>query len=334
MNQGVVSATNFVTGVLIGRYCTKDEFGLYMLGFSIVLLVLDLQISLIATPYMVYSPRLKGEEQRLYRGSSLIHQGVLSAIVMFVLAAWGIILSLGFGPPGLSPVIWALVAAIGFIMFREFVRRLCFAGLRMEIALLFDCCVAALQVAGLLILARSGLLSATRAYWVIGCACATAGAGWLLLNRSGFTVQARRAISDLEQNWTFGKWVFASGMLWTVSMNLYPWLLTFFHGTSSVGVWGACLVVTALANVPLAGLQNYLGPRRRSCAAPVRLQNQRAVVSGGERLVHHPAAARRTAAGSVLRRQIFRERLDRFHPGPESCCRERRVLLLARSFCR
>ena len=40
VNQGVVSATNFLTGVLIGRFCTKEEFGLFVLGFSIVLLVL------------------------------------------------------------------------------------------------------------------------------------------------------------------------------------------------------------------------------------------------------------------------------------------------------
>jgi O-antigen/teichoic acid export membrane protein len=44
-------------------------------------------------------------------------------------------------------------------------------------------------------------------------------------------------------------------------MNLNPWFLTFFHGTSSAGVWGACLGVLALANVPLMGVQNFLGPK-------------------------------------------------------------------------
>lgn len=260
-NQGVVSATNFLTGVLIGRFCTKEEFGLYMLGFSIVLFVLDLQISLVSTPYMVYSPRLKGTALNLYSGSSLIHQLALSTIVMFVLVVWSGFLSFGSGPAGLASVVWALVVTIGLIMLREFVRRICFAGLRMEIALIFDLCVAAIQISGLFILAKLGFLSATHAYWVIGIACGVAGASWFLLNRAGFKIQISQAISDFTHNWTFGKWVFASGILWTISMNLYPWFLTFFHGTASAGVWGACLGVLAMANVPLAGVQNFLGPK-------------------------------------------------------------------------
>ena len=58
-DQGVSSATNFLTGVIIARACSKEELGLYMLGFSLVLFVTDLQTSLISTPYMVYAPRLK-----------------------------------------------------------------------------------------------------------------------------------------------------------------------------------------------------------------------------------------------------------------------------------
>ncbi len=259
-NQCIVSATNCLTGVLIGRFCTKEEFGLYMLGFSIVLFVLDLQTSLISTPYMVYSPRLKGRQLSRYNGSSLIHQVMLSAIVLLVLAAWGV-LSLGFGPRGLDRVIWTLVGVIFFMMFREFVRRLCFAQLRMEIAFLFDLCVASVQVCGLIILYRLGLLSANHAYCVIGCASGVAGVGWLLFNRKHFLIQVSQLISDFKSNWKFGKWVFLSGVVWLGSMNLYPWLLTFYHGTASVGVWGACLGVLALVNVPLAGVQNFLGPK-------------------------------------------------------------------------
>ena len=58
-DQGVASATNFLTGVIIARACTKEELGLYMLGFSLISLMTDLQTSLITTPYMVYAPRLK-----------------------------------------------------------------------------------------------------------------------------------------------------------------------------------------------------------------------------------------------------------------------------------
>lgn len=261
INQGIVSAANFLTGILIGRFCTKEEFGLYMLGCSIVLLVMDLQISLISTPYMVFSPRLRDNALKLYNGSSLAHQIVLTALIVLLLSAGAVFLSFGHGPDGLQPVVFTLSAAIGFIMLREFIRRICFAGLRMESAFLLDACVAVLQLIGLIVLTRMGLLSATRAYWVIGLACGSAGIVWLIQNRSKFKLQKERAIFDLKSNWKFGKWVFSSGVLWAISTNLYPWFLSYFHGTAAAGEWAACMGVMALVNVPLAGLQNFIGPK-------------------------------------------------------------------------
>ena len=67
-DQAVASATNFVTGIIIARTCSKEELGLYMLGFSLILLMTDFQTSLITTPYMVYAPRLKGRRPRPVHG--------------------------------------------------------------------------------------------------------------------------------------------------------------------------------------------------------------------------------------------------------------------------
>jgi len=260
-NQGVVSATNFLTGVAIGRFCTKDQFGLYMLGFSIILFVTDLQISLISTPYMIYSPRLKGSDLRLYNGSSLLHQIVFSVLLILALAAWGGYLFFGLGPPGLAPILLTLSAVIVFIMMREFIRRFCFANLAMRTSLVFDSLISILQLSALFLLAHFGFLSANRTIWIIGCACGFGSAAWLLLYRRSFALRIGQSLIDFKTNWKFAKWVFASGILWAVSMNLYPWFLTVFHGTASAGEWGACLGVLGLVNVPLAGIQNFIGPK-------------------------------------------------------------------------
>ena len=84
-DQGVASAANFLTGVIIARACSKEELGLYMLGFSLILFVTDLQTSLISTPYMVYAPRLKDDAHALYTGSTLIHQLALCFLIMLAL---------------------------------------------------------------------------------------------------------------------------------------------------------------------------------------------------------------------------------------------------------
>ena len=102
-DQAVASTTNFLTGVIIGRACTKEEFGLYMLGFTILFFATDLHASLVSTPYMIYSPRLKGRAHSLYTGSSLIHELGLSVMVIIVLVVGG-----GCSASALAPKSWPL----------------------------------------------------------------------------------------------------------------------------------------------------------------------------------------------------------------------------------
>lgn len=260
-DQAVASAANFATGIIIARACTKEELGLYMLGFSLILLATDLQTSLILTPYMVYAPRLKGRAHALYTGSTLIHQLVFSLLITFALVCGAFAVRIRVGPRGLGPVLWALVAVIALIMFREFGRRVCFARLKLKNAFLFDMFIATGQISGLLLLARLGFLSASRAYWVIGLACGIAVLWWLWSEGRFYHPRMRESLGDLKKNWILGKWIFASGLVWAVSMNLYPWFLAFFHGTASAGVWSACLGVVSVGNPALMGLQNLVGPK-------------------------------------------------------------------------
>jgi hypothetical protein len=250
-DQVVVSAVNFLTGVIIGRACRKEEFGLYMLGFSIVFVVTTLQNSLILTPYMIFSPRLQGRAHAKYAGSTLVHQLGLSVLTMLALTAGGLLLELGIGPEELAPVLWALVGVVAFVLSRDCARQICFARLRMEMAFLLDCCVAVVQIAGLGLLAYFHLLSASAAWWMAGAASCLATLGWLLWMRENLVVRITAVLADLRRNWSFGKWVFASGVAWALTMYLYPWILVGFHGNASAGSWAACLGIIGITN-PIA----------------------------------------------------------------------------------
>ncbi len=260
-DQAVASGTNFLTGVIIARACSKEVLGLYTLGFSLILLMTDFQTSLITTPYMVYAPRLKGRAHALYTGSTLIHQLAFCLITMFGVACGALVVSRGVGPHGLGPVLWALSVVIALIMLREHARRVSFARLRLITAFLFDTSIAIGQISGLLLLARFGLLSANRTFWVIGSVCGIAVLGWLWSDRECYHPRLGESLADLKKNWVFGKWVFASGLVWAVSMNLYPWFLASFHGTASTGVWAACMGVVSIGNPMLLGIQNLVGPK-------------------------------------------------------------------------
>lgn len=261
VGQSLASATNFFSGVIIGRVCSKEEFGFYTLGLSIVFVLTTLQISLITTPYMVYSPRLKTQNRSRYTGSVLIHQFILSTLAILSLFICGRVLTLVLGSKGLGTVINTLSMIITFILLKDCARQICFAGLRMKMALLMDLFMAVLQLGGLVLLATLGLLSASSAYWVIGCAGGCAVLVWLFKSRKIIDLNIRQAGTDFKRSWRFGKWVFASAILWSLSMNLYPWILTGFHGAAAAGIWAACLGVVAISNPLIIGVQNFLGPK-------------------------------------------------------------------------
>jgi O-antigen/teichoic acid export membrane protein len=261
VDQCVSSAANFLTGVIIGRICTKEEFGLYMLGFTVMVFLMNLQRSFILGAYSVYSPRLEGTEQTLYTGSTLIHQIAFSCLstIFMVLGAGAVFL--GYGPEGLEPIIWTLVWVAAFILLREYARQVSFAHLDMRSALMLDSSVAIIQVGGLLLLAYLGILSPVWAFWVIGLACAVPALSWLILRRRGFTFQRTRAVSDFKGNWSFSKWLVADRLVYLSANQLYPFILVYFYGTAATGVLAACSGVVYLANPLIIGIGNFLGPK-------------------------------------------------------------------------
>ena len=87
------------------------------------------------------------------------------------------------------------------------------------------------------------------------------GLGWLWSDRRFYQPKINESVADFKKNWVLGRWVFASGLVWAISMNLYPWLLAAFHGVASTGVWAACLGVVAVGGPVMVGIQNLAGPK-------------------------------------------------------------------------
>lgn len=259
--QGFASGTNFLTGVILGRAAGQEEYGLYFLCFTVLVFTIELQSALIATPYMVFAPRLDKAAHTRYSGSVFVHEIVLCALATLAVATGGIFTSLGHGPEGLSRALFALAGVMSFALLRDWVRRICFANMRMFSALLVDAAVMVLQLGGLWLLAVYGLLHATTAWFVIGGAALVVVTGWFIANRDLIALRASTPLQDFARNWGFGKWVFASAVLWAVSMNIYPWLLAAFHGKAVTGLWAACMGVVALGNMLMMGIQNFLGPK-------------------------------------------------------------------------
>jgi O-antigen/teichoic acid export membrane protein len=284
-DQAIVSITNFLTGVIIGRTCVKEEFGLYMLGFSILILLTDIQNRLISLPYMIYSPHLNQKDLSYYTGSIIIHQLIFSIITILCISTTGIILSFGIGPKGLSNVFLTLASTITFILFREHIRRISFAQLKITRVIILDLSVGIIQIIFITLLSKHNALSASRSYLVVGFACGLISAGWLIWRWKDFSLKLTQVISALKQNWSFGKWLFGGSLIYMASTQLYPWLLAGFHGSQATAVFAACLGVVLLTNPFLIGFSNFFGPSAANIFARKGINELRQIVTKATVLV-------------------------------------------------
>jgi len=261
VDQAVVSGTSFATTILIGRWCGAHELGFYALGVSLLVTATCVQESLIVLPYTIYCHRRLQKTKAEYAGSVLVHEGLLSAMALIVLAVAAAALSLGGAVPGLVAVTGALAGVIPFALLREFGRRFAFAHLRMAQGLALDLAVAGVQLAGLAWLASTGALSAITAYAAVGAACVVPGALWLYLARRNFVIHREQVRPTMRQSWSLGKWLFASQITLSVQAYFTHWLLAWLIGTTATGLYAACMTVALFSNPLTLGLCNALAPR-------------------------------------------------------------------------
>jgi O-antigen/teichoic acid export membrane protein len=257
-DQGVVSGTSFLTSVILGRMCVREELGVYYLALSIVFFVRGIQEQLVSAPYMIYCGRKQGAELARFAGSSLVHQGVLLLVTCLVLS---VLAPLGVLPGGLQAAIWILVAAAPLLLVREYIRQLLFAHLEMRTAILLDVSVALIQLVGLSLLASSGHLTLTTTLAVLAAASGLPAAWWFLTKRHVMVIGLQSAWHDFLHNWTFARWALASQLLACTTPYVMPWVVALTHGEAQTGTLGACSTLVGLSNMFMMGLCNFLSPK-------------------------------------------------------------------------
>ena len=260
-DQVVVSGTRFATTVMVGRLGSDSELGTYSLAFSLVILAVSFQESLISIPYTVFVKRLKRPHQRRYSASSLAQSILLNLVAVGVLAAGCLGLLVAGDSAGLLGPLAVLVVVTPFLLLREFARRYAFAHLRVRVALALDLLVSAVQLGGLGCVAYLGSVSAFWAYVVSGIAAVIGSLAWLWSSTAEFRWERGRMAEDWGRNWGFGKWVAGAHLVSVLHMYLAHWMLAAMIDQSATGIFTACLTVLVLANPFILGMSNVLSPK-------------------------------------------------------------------------
>ena len=265
-DQGFFGVANFLAGVMIARACTKGEYGVYVLGFTLITWATNVQASLSGTPFTVFSPSLERKDRAVYLGHTLAQHLFVSGLGAIGFLAAGSAVAVFTGGGSLAGVLLALAAASTFILLREFLRYALLAQYRFGTSLLMGLVSNATAVIVLLWAYRGGWLSAPRAYLIVG-GCAGLPAlvvlGYL---RTQITFSKGELRAHVRKNLAFGKWLAAQVLVVFVAIRMYPWYLAGFHGEEVAGAYGACVGLANVVNPLFLGVRRFLGPRTAHAA--------------------------------------------------------------------
>lgn len=254
IDQVIYSASNFLTAVIVARNCSAQQFGLYILGLRLVDYCREIQNVLIWSPYMLFSPRFKGEAHARYTGSTLVHQLSFSLIaaLLFITAHIFVARQMPLLPLALVGVFFPL---------QEYTRRICFANFQVLTAVALDTTVTVIQIASLFYLAQQNQMSVSNAYWIVGGANAVAVIAWLIWARRDFVFAGKQIIPDFKSNLAQGKWLLGGNLTLLATTQIYPWTLTTFHSAAATGLYAAGEGVVNFIRAFMISIQNFLGPK-------------------------------------------------------------------------
>ena len=278
-DQCLVSGTNFLTMVIVGRACGLYELGVYSLAFTIVVILMAMQESLLIAPYTVIMSRLRGETGRRNYGVATLLQQLLVACavsaVLLMVSAGAAMLS----PPAEYSDLCLMLAIVSpFWLLKEFARRACYVELNMGRPILLDGVAASVQLSLLCAMWARGELSASGALAAAGAGHASAAAIWWIAFRPKFSLRRSMFHRALRLNWAFGSWACvgrATDMLHAYSIH---WLLALVSGPAATGAYAAASSLLALSNPVLMGIGNVLAPETASAYAAGGIASLRQVV--------------------------------------------------------
>jgi hypothetical protein len=266
VDQAVVSGTNFLAMVLVGRTAGPSELGVYSLGLTILLITMATQESLISTPYLLRGVNLKPKLRSSYAASSLAMTVLLGLVVALPIMALGIA-----GRPtiasSLPDAAFVLAVILPFFLVRVFWRRYELAHERTRMALALDVIVTVCQLTLLGLLAVNHALTAVTGLGAFGVACIVASGAWALFRRGEVAFSRPQLLQDMLHSWHLGKWILASHVTMMLSIQAVQWVLVLMLDETATGLFVAPLTMVMIINPFLMGVTNVFLPASASALA-------------------------------------------------------------------
>ncbi|NNE00907.1 MAG: hypothetical protein HKN47_26630 [Pirellulaceae bacterium] len=260
-DQAVVSVTRFLIAIMIGKYGSESELGLYSVGFGLLIVITTGQESLLTTPYTFFVSRMKEARQRSYAANTLTATFMYLLLAMIVVLGAMLFTWLFRTQSNFLPILSVLLVITPVALLREFFRRWLFAHMRIPLAAGLDLVFSGALLTGLFALTRFSEVTAVNAFLVSAGASLVVVVVAAVQFRGDFETKKSRFGLDTYRNLRFGRWTAGASLLSACLMYFSHWYLALKHGESVAGLFAACMTIVLLANPFLLGISSFLAPR-------------------------------------------------------------------------
>lgn len=256
-DQAVVSATNFLTNVMLARFMGLREFGVFALAWMSVLFVNSLQTALIVAPMMSVGPKQEEKDRPSYFGAVVFQELVLVCCCFVLVFAALKFSSIFFPQADLQRLALPLAVSAFAYQMQDFIRRYFFATRQSRRAFADDALSYFTQLPILFFLHRAGHLNTASALWVMaGTSILGLVAGWFWVEPIEFHPQWIKSIA--RRHWKISRWLGASSLLQWVSGNLFVIAAPVYYGAAAAGVLRAAQNLMGVTHVWFQGLDNVV----------------------------------------------------------------------------
>jgi O-antigen/teichoic acid export membrane protein len=255
LDQGVFAGSNFVVSILLARWLSPEQYGMYAVAFSVLLFLLNFHQGLMLEPMLVFGSSVYRDCLRGYvKALLLLHVGISLAMVFGLLVAAEVISKLGPSSSLPGALIGVAVAAPTVLLF-WMVKRTFYLKLSPAPSAAGAILYCVLILGGLTFLYRHNHISTLAALLLMGFGslCTSILLLAYLASRLPATPGAPTLGETWQRHWRYGRWALgANAMMWIPINAFYP-MLSRFSGMAEAG--------------DLKALMNFAAPMLQACAA-------------------------------------------------------------------
>src|SRR5271167_4259384 len=254
VDQGLISGSNFLIGILLARWLMPAQYGAFALAFSVFLLLSYVYQSFLAEPQAVFSGSAYSGSLRGYLKTLLGIHLILTCFGVVLLggaAAIAAVLGKGNGLPG---ALAGVAIASPCILFFWLMRRSFYMNMAPGRAAVGAFFYFVVVTAGLFVTYKKALISPFSAYLLM--ALGALGTGSYLLSQINKVLPPDTAVPPTRReawhkHWEYGKWALAVSVVTWIPYYMYYPLVTAFSGLQQAGQ------LRALMNLSLPMEQSY-----------------------------------------------------------------------------